>query len=142
MFKRILVGFDGSEQATEALRAAAELSASLHARMTVACVIAPPRGETEEDRRRNLESDALPLRRALEDQLRAPACQAAHAETLVRYSRRVGDELVSIVEHQGFDLLVVGRHGREQAMHRGFGRLAQYLVEWAPCPVLLVGQQR
>ena len=89
MFRRVLVGFDGSAEAQRALRVALALATDLQGEAHVLLVVRPP----------------------------------AHAET---------------PEEHGFDLVVVGDHGREQTTHRGIGQSVQALLRNHPCPVLVV----
>ena len=50
--------------------------------------------------------------------------------------------LLAQAERGGFDLLVVGRRGRDRLLHGGgLGRVAREVVEQARCPVLVVGDQ-
>jgi nucleotide-binding universal stress UspA family protein len=42
------------------------------------------------------------------------------------------------VEEHGFDLVVVGSHGREQMTHRGIGHSLEAILKRQPCPVLVV----
>lgn len=52
-----------------------------------------------------------------------------------------GDPATAIVEHAaqgGYDLLVLGTHGRTGLAHAVLGSVAEKVVRTAPCPVLTV----
>ena len=52
-----------------------------------------------------------------------------------------GDPATTIVEHAaqgGYDLLVLGTHGRTGIAHAALGSVAEKVVRSAPCPVLTV----
>ena len=51
----------------------------------------------------------------------------------------IWDELSSIVETKGIDLIVVGTHGRAGASKLLMGSVAERIFRQAPCPVLTVG---
>lgn len=63
-----------------------------------------------------------------------------------RVSRRTlrGDPLSKIVEtaSEGFDLIVMGTHGRVGRLHAMLGSVAEGVVRNAPCPVLTVRDPR
>ena len=48
------------------------------------------------------------------------------------------DSLVAEIKANGYDLLVVGSHGRTGVAHFFLGSVAEKLVRNAPCPVLVV----
>ena len=136
MFRRILVGFDGSRDAHHALRAGITLASAAQGEVVVVIVVSASHGETDEDRRHAFEAEAAPLRAAVEDELRrTDAATGVH----VTAGDRPAQTLSAYAEERGFDLLVVGRHGRERASHGGLGRMARELAEKASCPLLLVG---
>jgi nucleotide-binding universal stress UspA family protein len=139
VFRRILVGFDGSRDASEALRAGITLAAAAHGEVTVLIVVSSGHGETNEDRQRAFETEAASLRAAAEHELRGSISTTTVVQVMA--GDRPADSLASYAEERGFDLLVVGRHGRERASHGGLGRMARELAEKARCPVLLVGDQ-
>lgn len=139
VFRRILVGFDGSQDARQALRAGVALASVAGGEVTVLVVVSGSHGETEEDRRAAFEAEAAPLRTAAERELAAAGPGATGTPVHVLTGDHPAVALSAYAEERGFDLLVVGRHGRERAAHRGPGRVARELAEKARCPLLLVG---
>jgi nucleotide-binding universal stress UspA family protein len=141
MFRRILVGFDGSSDAREALRTGVVMASAAEGETTVLIVIPSTHGETPEDRREAFEAEATPIRTAAEHELTL-ACR--HATPIIIRTvtgDHAAEVLARYVQEHGFDLLVVGRHGRERAAHRGLGRMAHELAQKAPCPLLLVSNR-
>lgn len=139
MLKRIVVGYDGSSGANEAVRTALNLISGPHAHLSVIAVVAPARGETDEDRQAAFDADADHIRRAAEAHRRSAERQGLEYHVEVVTGSDPAQALASLVAKRGFDLLVVGRHGRERAGHAGMGWNAHQLVSDAACPVLVVG---
>jgi nucleotide-binding universal stress UspA family protein len=139
VFRRVLVGFDGSRHARQALRAAISLAAAAGGEVGVVIVVSASHGETDEDRQRAFEAEAAPLGAAAEAELSA----SHRPDTAITVHLAPGDRpaqaLSNNAEERGFDLLVVGRHGRDVATHPGLGRAARELAEKTGCPLLLVG---
>jgi nucleotide-binding universal stress UspA family protein len=139
VFRRILVGFDGSRDAREALRTGIAMASAAQGEVAVLIVASASHGETDEDRRAAFDAESAPLRSSAEHELQAAIRSAATGSVHAVAGDRPADVLSSYVDERGFDLLVVGRHGRERAAHRGLGRVARDLAERARCPVLLIG---
>ncbi len=53
-------------------------------------------------------------------------------------SGRAEDTIVAIVREEGFDLIVMGTHGRSGLSHFLMGSVAERVVRLSPCPVLTV----
>jgi nucleotide-binding universal stress UspA family protein len=140
MFRRILVGFDGSHCAREALRCAVGLASSAAGEATALIVIPSSHGETEDDRRRAFETEAGALRATAEEDLRRLPVAENVAWTVEAVSAdHPGETLARYVREHGYDVLVLGRHGRERMSHAGLGRVAHELAGKAAFPLLLVG---
>lgn len=137
-FRRILVAYDGSPGAQRALRLSLDLAAGLGASVTTLTVIpSTDHLETLEER-----ADAEAAHRA--DLMRGlDACDAEAAAADVALSRLVvtgGNPAGALARHvqaHGFDLLVLGNHGRERVQHAGPGRMAEQLLREPPCPLLI-----
>jgi nucleotide-binding universal stress UspA family protein len=138
MFRRILVGFDGAAAAQRALRVAIALAADLHGDAHVLLVVRPPAHvETSEERARAAEAEWANLSRGLlgaQDQTQ----HRGQVSTDVIYADDPALAMAGYAEEHGFDLIVVGVHGREQMTHRGIGRSLEALLRHHPCPVLVV----
>lgn len=135
-FRRILVGFDGSREAQEALRAAVALADELRGEVRVLLVVRPPSHvETPGELAAAAAAERDSLSRGLSELRHATGRgvdrRVVHADDPAR-------ALADHAEEHGFDLLVVGCHGRDHATHRGIGGSVEALLRRHPCPVLVV----
>ena len=135
-FRRILVGYDGSAGAQDALRAAIALAEEVRGDLRVLVVVRPPaHAETPEEAAEATAAERENLTRGL-----AAPGQGTGREI----DRRVvladdpGRALAAHADEHGFDIVVVGGHGREQATHRGMGQTLAVLLRRSPCPLLVV----
>ena len=141
MLRRLVVGFDGTQDARAALRLALELAGCTGGEVAVIAVVPESHGETPADRHAAFEADAATLREQAHEVL------APRPEPTVRVTVEAlrgdhpGQTLRAFAAQGGYDLVVVGRHGRGRAVHGGLGRVARELAERAGCPVLVVSRQ-
>jgi nucleotide-binding universal stress UspA family protein len=120
--KRIVVGFDGTEGARNALDAASQLM-GYGSTMTVVRV----RTEAAHDER---------------DPLDAARDHLIERLITARYEQRVGepaDEIVGVARDLDADLIVVGRRGPRDRNGAGPGSVSSDVVRRAGCDVLVVG---
>lgn len=133
--QRILVPSDGSPPSLAALCEAAMLAEELGASIDVLEVQGPDRFEvgsalsvsagTHERAQHDLERSIDAVKRTLGDRV-------------ARQTKR-GDPLRTIVDAAaGYDLVVMGTHGRIGRLHSLLGSVAEGVVRNAPCPVLTV----
>jgi nucleotide-binding universal stress UspA family protein len=138
MFRRVLVAYDGSNEAQHALHVAAALAADLGGDTEVLLVVRPPAHvETPEERARAAQAEKENLSRGLE----AAQRQTRHqwdVSVKVVYADDPAVAIAAYAEEHGFDLIVVGGHGRERMIHRGIGHSLEALLRQHPCPVLVV----
>ncbi|HEX6273070.1 MAG TPA: universal stress protein [Polyangiaceae bacterium] len=146
MFRRILVPVDYSEHSRESVRAAAELGKQLGASVDIVHVWDRPayagegvmvRRPGEEHRslsdliRENAESEMKDFLAKLELPEGVPVthrmCSGEPAQRLVEEART-----------GGYDLIVVGTHGRAGVLHLLLGSTAERLIRLSPVPVLVV----
>ena len=141
-FSKILVPTDFSEHATEALRIAADLSRRYAAPIRIVYVYEPvsypiPDGHVAfmparvEDAFAELEQR---LARARDLALSAGAV-SSDTRVLEGFS---ADEIVDHARDEGFDLIVMGTHGRRGLAHVVLGSVAERVLRSACCPVLTV----
>ena len=137
-FRHILVGFDGSSDANRALRVAVALAGDLAGDVRVVMVVRlPAHAETEEERDRAAGSEKEDLSRGLSNIWDKGELRCV-VSTDVLYADDPASSIANYAEEHGFDLLVVGGHGREQIAHRGIGRSLEALLRHRSCPVLVV----
>jgi nucleotide-binding universal stress UspA family protein len=140
-FRRILVGWDGSEDARRAFRTAAHLAGEIEAEVVVLAVLRQPsHAETADEaaeemaeRRREVMADlAAESRRGgipASVRLRHEVIEAEHP----------APAFDDYVRQHGFDLVVVGRHGIDRAVHARIGGVSEHQVRHGRCPVMVVG---
>jgi nucleotide-binding universal stress UspA family protein len=142
-FRRVLVGFDGSPDAAEALRVAAAVTARDGGHVVALCVVQPAlhaesHGEDGADGlRRHAEALFSEVTRGQRPD--APVRMSVH---VVRSDQRsTGQVVTDYAEQHGFDMLVLGRHG-DGALRRGkLGPVADRAVHACSVPVLLLSAQ-
>lgn len=138
LFQRLLVGFDGSPEAQHALLVAVALASELEGQVHVLLVVRPPaHAETADEGSRATEAERDRLSEGLSVvQRRSPHRAAVSTEMVL--ADDPAPAIAAYAEEHGFDLVVVGTHGREHTMHRGIGRSVEALLRHHPCPVLVV----
>jgi nucleotide-binding universal stress UspA family protein len=138
VFRRILVGYDGSAEAQHALAVGSALAADLGGETHVLLVVRPgAHAETPEEHERALAAERANLSKGLSStQTQTPHSWEVTTEAV--YADDPAQAIAAYAEEHGFDLVVVGGHGREQSTHRGIGRSLEALLRHHPCPVLVV----
>jgi nucleotide-binding universal stress UspA family protein/nitrite reductase/ring-hydroxylating ferredoxin subunit len=124
-YRRIVVGTDGSDTATNAVRTAARLAKRLRAELLVVSAYEP--GTFEADR----------AQRALDSGVAAASDEGSPAigELLLG---RVGEVLLDRARRRRAELIVVGNLGIGPARRIGLGSLADRIAHDAPCDLLIV----
>jgi nucleotide-binding universal stress UspA family protein len=138
VIRRILVGYDGSSEAHRALRIARSLAADVNGDVHVLSVITPrAHAETTDERQKAIEEELSRLSQFLEelevmdDREKTPVAHVVDDD-------EPADAIAEFAREHGFDLVVIGTHGTDQIMHRGFGRSLEVLIKLHPCPLLIV----
>jgi nucleotide-binding universal stress UspA family protein len=138
MFKRILVGFDGSESSRRAfvtaIGLASESGSEVHA-LTV--VRAPEAAELEGEVDAALRESDGPLGKAIGWGKQ----QARQEKVACTFKKQIGHpaELITRVAEEGhYDLVVIGRRGHSPVKHWLVGSTTDRIVDHAPCAVLIV----
>ena len=137
MYRRILVGYDGSEAGTKAFENALDLAKKDGAELWVLTVARPP--EIGDD----VESEAViensreyhrkllaPLRRRTEE-----AGVRGQFEVAVGHP---AEQIISMADQHGMDLIVVGDRGRSKFTRLLLGSVSKTVVQYAGRPVLVV----
>ncbi|WP_373048285.1 universal stress protein [Vulgatibacter sp.] len=138
MFRRILVGVDGSEVSLAAAAAAGRLATEGGGDVTICHVVAPAPVFVDAAALTLVEYD----RRAAEEsgrilqQARARLPAELHVEEKVLHGQPASS-LVEEARLRGYDLLVVGSHGRSGIRRFLLGSVASQVVAHAPIPVLV-----
>jgi nucleotide-binding universal stress UspA family protein len=145
--KRIVVATDGSEGATRAIDAAAELASKLGAQLWLIAVAPSPTVLADElapyARAEGIANDLPQLLASIEPAFLEPARQRAAVHGVVGLTTQTlaGDPAPSIIEfarEHAADLIVVGSRGRGRLGGLLLGSVSQKLATYAPCSVLVV----
>jgi nucleotide-binding universal stress UspA family protein len=144
MFGSIVVGTDGSETATEAVRHATELARTLDGRVHLVSAY-----EVDGDGRLREERDRVPddmtwmvgSREEVEEKLREASRLIEDAGVAVATYARQGDPadaILDVAEEQDADLIVVGNKGMTSAKRFLLGSVPNKVSHHAPCSVMVV----
>ena len=144
MFKSIVVGTDGSETATEAVRQAIDLAKQVGAKVELVSAYEP----VPDQRLRREQSEApedvqwtINPREDVDSTLEAAAEVARSAGVKVTTYARQGDPadaILDVAEEQGADLIIVGNKGMTGAKRFLLGSVPNKVSHHAPCSVLII----
>ncbi len=144
MFERILVGTDGSDTASEAVRQAIELAKATGAKLGIVSAYEPvPAGRLREEQQ-ELPADVaygVGPREDVNVILEAAAGDASRAGVEAETYPREGDPadaILDVAEETGADLIVVGNKGMTGAKRFLLGSVPNKVSHHAPCGVLIV----
>ena len=145
MFGSIVVGTDGSETASEAVRQASELAKATSAKLCLVSAYEPISNQRLKDEAteapRDLQWSINP--REDVDATLADAAQEARRAGVgdVRTFARQGDPadaILDVAEEQGSDLIIVGNKGMTGAKRFLLGSVPNKVSHHAPCSVLII----
>lgn len=138
MYKRILVGFDGSESSRRALTAALTLASESGGQvLALTAVRAPEAAELEGEVDEALREADGPLGKAI-GWGRQEAKRAGVSCVFRKQIGHAAELLTRIAQEEQHDLLVLGRRGRSPVKHWLIGSTTDRIVDHAPCAVLIV----
>ena len=145
MFASIVVGTDGSDTATSAVRYAIDLARELGARLQIVSAYEPvadqrlrnEKVEVPEDLQWivNPREDVLGVLKQAQDEAEGACVQ--QVETFARQGD-AADAILDIAEEQRSDLIVVGNRGMTGAKRFLLGSVPNKVSHHAPCSVLIV----
>ena len=137
--KRILVGVDGSEVATGALKFAAAIARATGAEMLLGCSIEPllfyGADATGQIVAAQYETASATAKRTLAEATALLAGEGIVPKTVVMEGP-AADALAELAK-EGVDLCVVGHRSRGAVARVMLGSVADRLVQICPCPVLV-----
>ncbi len=138
VFRRILVCYDGSSGSRRALHVAQSLADDVGGTVELLIVIRPPaHAETSDARDEAIETERRELSAGLDEEVGNSKQRTVGALHEVIHENPA-DAIALFAKQHGFDLVVVGTHGRERVAHRGVGRSLEALLRQHPCPLLVV----
>lgn len=137
MYKRILVGYDGSDASKRALEAATSLAAQHGAELFVVTVVRPPEVADNVETEAVIESSKHYHQRMLAEL--KPTLSAkklkAHLEVAVGHPAQ---QIIYHADQHGVDLIVVGNRGRSRLAGLLLGSTSKQVTEHADRQVLVV----
>ncbi len=139
-FRRVLVGWDASADATEALSAAAAIVRGGAGHVVALTVVPDARGSEAAGQR----ASEFAIRRRAEDRferMRESAADGVRMSLHIVEDRQVGRAVCTYAAEHGFDLLVLGRHGDGAARRTRLGRVAEAAAKDSAVPVLLLSAE-
>jgi nucleotide-binding universal stress UspA family protein len=144
VFKSIVVGTDGSETASEAVRNAVELASTLGAKLELVSAYEPVPAQRLSEERRQAPED---LQWAISPQEDVNATLAGAAEIAraagveVTVHARQGDPadaILDVAEEREADLIIVGNKGMTGTRRFLLGSVPNKVSHHAPCSVLII----
>ncbi|MCX6390502.1 MAG: universal stress protein [Solirubrobacterales bacterium] len=143
MFKRIIVGTDGSETANEAVKRAGELARTSGAKLEIVSAYEPVAPvqlrEDAVETPKDLEW-AINPRQEVDATLAAAAGSVGDGVEVGTHARQgdPADAILDVAEEIGADLVVVGNKGMTGARRFLLGSVPNRISHHAPCAVLII----
>ncbi|MDA8156307.1 MAG: universal stress protein [Actinomycetota bacterium] len=137
--KRILVTHDGSKASDKALKKAVEIGAKFESSITVLSVI-PDLYLTElsdADRQRLLQIMTEETQNSMEKIRASLTGKSVDAKIILRQGDPA-EKILETAKKMKVDLIVTGSHGRHGAKKFLLGSISSRIVDYAPCPVLVI----
>jgi nucleotide-binding universal stress UspA family protein len=144
MFSSIVVGTDGSDTATQAVRQAVDLARSVGAKLELVSAYEPVPSQRLREERREAPEDiqwAINPREDVDATLEAAAIVARDAGLTVEVYPRQGDPadaILDVAEERDADLIIVGNKGMTGAKRFLLGSVPNKVSHHAPCSVLII----
>jgi nucleotide-binding universal stress UspA family protein len=144
MFRSIVVGTDGSDTATQAVRQATELARAVGARIELVSAYEPVTDARLREDSLQVPKDLQWMVNPREDvdaTLEAAAGEVREAGVEVEVFARQGDPadaILDVAEERGSDLIVIGNKGMTGAKRFLLGSVPNKVSHHAPCSVLII----
>jgi nucleotide-binding universal stress UspA family protein len=144
MFKSIVVGTDGSETATQAVRQAVDLASAVGASLELVSAYEPVPSQRLRQEKLEAPEDlqwAINPREDVDATLEAAAAEArAKGVTVNTYARQgdPADAILDVAEEREADLVIVGNKGMTGAKRFLLGSVPNKVSHHAPCSVLII----
>jgi nucleotide-binding universal stress UspA family protein len=144
MFSSIVVGTDGSDTATQAVRQAVDMAGAIGGTLELVSAFTPVPEQRLRAERRDAPEDvqwAITPQQEVQATLESAADIARAAGVKVNTHARQGDPadaILDVAEEQGSDLVIVGNKGMSGAKRFLLGSVPNKVSHHAPCSVLIV----
>jgi nucleotide-binding universal stress UspA family protein len=137
MFQRIVIAFDGSDQAGSAFRHALAIAARFGAELLVVSVAEPPEPATRVELSASIDAARERFEAAFERLRAAAAAEGVPIRTEVDVGHPA-EQIVLAAERERADVIVMGRRGLSTIERWVLGSVSDRVVQHAHCPVLVV----
>lgn len=137
MYRKILVGYDGSESGRKAFDTALELAAKDGAELYVLSVARPPEVGDDVETEAVIENSRHYHRRMLAELKASVAAKGVKTHFEVAVGHPAGQILYDADRH-AVDLIVVGDRGRSKLVRFLLGSVSKQVVQYAGQPVMVV----
>ena len=139
-FAKILVGTDGSEHSTRAIKFASELARKFGSKITLAHVVVPPSyyygsGEAFWMPDENIMEEEGG--KMLTNSLKKAETKGIDVKTVL-LKGNAAEELSNLANDKAYDLVVVGSRGLSTFKRLLMGSVSDKVVRFSECPVLVV----
>jgi nucleotide-binding universal stress UspA family protein len=144
VFRSIVVGTDGSDTATQAVRQAVDLASAVGAKLELVSAYEPVPEQRLSEERRDAPEDlqwAISPREDVDATLESAAAIARDLGVTVDVFPRQGDPadaILDVAEEREADLIVVGNKGMTGAKRFLLGSVPNKVSHHAPCSVLII----
>lgn len=134
--EKVLVAVDESNCGRKAFEYAVRKSKEDgYGKLTALTVVEQPYGELSKE----AEKDKLNWVESLQDDLREYAAEKnVELETAIEKGSHVADVIVGFAESNGYDLVIIGSHGRTERGIAKLGSVSQSVARDADMPVLVI----
>jgi nucleotide-binding universal stress UspA family protein len=139
-FHRVLVGWDASADAAEALSTAVTLVAGEHGHVVALAVVQHAwTAEAADNHDRELAAIRQRTEATFERARAAVAGRGVRMSLQIVEDRHVARAVCDYAVEHSFDLLVLGRHGDGTVLRHRLGRVAEAAARGSAVPLLLLG---
>ena len=137
MIRKILLGYDGSDQGCKALDTALDLARQYKAELVVLTVVQPPEFGDDVEEEAVIENSRAFHEKMLADIRPVVDGTGVRARYLVAIGHPA-EQIVYRADEEGADLIVVGHRGRSKFARLLLGSVSKHVVQYAERQVLVV----
>jgi len=138
--KKVLAAIDGSQHSAKTLQLAAKIAGGCKANLAVAYVAVPLAYSSELDSEivaKAHQQEQRWVERVFQEAVTAARQAGVNAETVLLSGGPPAETIAEYADRKQFDLVVIGRHGREAVSSLRLGRVADHLVHLCRKPILV-----
>ncbi len=136
LFRKILVGYDGSSQSEKAADLGLALAQALDAQVLVFAVARPPEPATSVEVQAVLDDAKEHYEEGFKRLLEAAREQGVHIETEIAVGHPA-EQIIHKAETAKADLVILGRRGTSMFEKWILGSISERVLRYAHCPVMV-----